>query len=102
MPAERDQSDCVWSRKKGAGGYRNNNVVGEKIPALDRVAEGFTKEELAQKIREGVTPVAADPTKPPPMLNMPAWGELLSDDEITSLVEYLFSLLPEGAGTDEW
>jgi mono/diheme cytochrome c family protein len=85
----------------GAGGYPNNNVVGGKIPALKLVADGYSKEELKQKIREGVRhPDKADPSGPDPFLYMPAWGEKLKDDELDALVEYLYSLRPASAVRD--
>ncbi len=84
--------------RAGKGGYPNNNVPGSLIAALDRVAEGYTKPELKERIRKGVKPQKQDPSGPEPMLSMPAWGEVLKEDELDSLVEYLFSLkaaLPE-------
>jgi cytochrome c len=35
----------------GKGGFPNNNVHGGKIPPLAFAAEGYTKEELAQLIK---------------------------------------------------
>lgn len=89
--------------KGGVGGYPNNNVVGGEIPKLTTAADGYTKEELIAKIKEGVRhPVKADPAGPDPMLYMPAWGEVLKDDEIAALADYLISLKPKGAAGDEW
>ncbi|MEK7656532.1 MAG: cytochrome c [Elusimicrobiota bacterium] len=88
--------------KNGAGGYPNNNVVGGKIPALTKVAEGFSKEELLDKLRQGVPQSAkADPAGADPLLNMPAWGEKLKDDELGALADYLISLQPKTSG-GEW
>ncbi len=81
----------------GKGGYPNNNVVGGLIPSLLKVSDGYSKEELKEKIRKGVPQSASeDPNKPAPMLHMPTWSQMLTDDEIDSLVEYLYSLNPKG------
>lgn len=85
----------------GEGGYPNNNVVGGKIPSLTFVADGYSKEELKARIRNGVKPEKADPRGPEPMLYMPAWGEILKDDEIDALADYLISLRPKKTGSDD-
>ena len=88
---------------KGQGGYNNNNVVGGLIPSLTMVSEGYSKEELAEKISKGVPhPAKDDPNGAEPMIHMPSWGEMLSKDEIESLVEYLYSLKPKSASSDGW
>jgi len=87
----------------GAGGYPNNNVAGGKIPALANVRETYTKAELIAKIKRGVPhPVKADPNGPDPLVFMPAWGDVLSDGEISSVADYLLSLQPAGAGKSDW
>ena len=87
---------------EGKGGYPNNNVVGGKIPALIAVAAGYSKEELKTKIRDGVRhPVKADAAGPDPLIFMPEWDQVLKDDEVDSLVEYLYSLAPQSA-TEQW
>lgn len=88
----------------GAGGYPNNNVVGGQIPNLRGISQRYTKDELKRKIARGVIPQKADPGGPDPLLRMPAWGETLSDDEISSVVEYLWTLpAAPGASTgNEW
>lgn len=86
----------------GKGGYPNNNVVGGLIPSLINVSDGYSKEELAEKIRKGVPQSASeDPNSPAPMIHMPAWSQVMKDDEIESLVEYLYSLKPKGSG-ESW
>lgn len=87
----------------GKGGYPNNNVVGGLIPSLTMVADGYSKDELKDKIRKGVPQSAkADPNGETPMLHMPSWGEVLKDDELDALVEYLYSLRPAKTGEDAW
>ncbi len=76
----------------GRGGHPNNNVAGGRIPALDRVAEGFSPEELEQRIRRGRRPDKEDPRGPDPLVAMPAWGALLSDAEIKDVSAYVSSL----------
>lgn len=86
----------------GKGKYPNNNVVGGQIPALTAVADGYSKEELKEKIKMGVPePAPADPNQPAPMIHMPSWGQYLKDDEMDAVVEYLYSLRPASSG-DSW
>ncbi len=108
-PVKRGQSifhhaGCVGCHgNAGIGKYPNNNVVGGQIPALKTVADGYSKEELKDKIRKGVpAPSKADANGPDPMIHMPSWGEMLKDDELDALVEYLYSLRPAKAAGDEW
>lgn len=87
----------------GVGGFPNNNVVGGKIPSLTFVADGYSKEELKEKIHKGVPQSSPENMDlPPPMIHMPAWGEILSDDELDALVEYLYSLRPASSPSDDW
>lgn len=87
----------------GAGGYPNNNVVGGKIPALKKAAEGFSKAELIAKIRKGVPQSQReDPKGPAPMIRMPAWGETLDDGELDAVATYLLSLFPAGSEKAEF
>ena len=87
----------------GQGGYPNNNVVGGQIPNLRGISQRYTKDELKRKIARGVIPQKADPNGPDPLIRMPAWGETLSDDEISAVVEYLWTLPAAGASAgQEW
>ncbi len=87
----------------GIGGFPNNNVVGGKIPSLKFVSDGYSKEELKEKIHKGVPESSPeDPSQPKPMIHMPAWGEVLGDEELDALVEYLFSLRPASSPSDSW
>ncbi|MBI3551036.1 MAG: c-type cytochrome [Elusimicrobia bacterium] len=78
--------------KDGRGGYPNNNVKGNAIPPLSGVSRTYTKAELARKIKNGAVPERSDPNGPSPLVAMPKWGEVLKDDEIAAVVDYLFSL----------
>lgn len=88
-----DRSGCVACHgPKGAGGQPNNNVPGNAIPALSRAAEGYTLEELERKIRDGERPGKSDPSGPEPLVSMPAWGAVLSGEEIAAVSSYVLSL----------
>jgi len=94
---------CVGCHgRAGKGGYPNNNVFGGKIPALIYVADGYTKEEMKEKIRKGVKPAKADPNGPNPLIFMPPWGEVLLENEIDAVAEYILSLRPPLSEEDEW
>ncbi len=101
-----NKAGCVACHaQNGRGGYPNNNVVGGQIPSLTKVAEGYTKEELINKIRGGVIPTPADPSQPAPMVFMPKWGAVLKDDEISDVADFLISLDKKPAGAqskDAW
>lgn len=94
---------CVGCHGEGGvGGYPNNNVYGGRIPSLVYVADGYTKEELRNKICKGVQPNKVDPDGPDPLVFMPPWGEILQKNEIDAVVEYLFSLRPETSPDEDW
>ena len=94
---------CVGCHGKGGvGGYPNNNVHGNRIPSLVYVADGYTKEELKNKIQKGVKPEKADPNGSEPLIFMPAWGAILHENELDAVVEYLFSLQPPAKVEDKW
>ena len=86
----------------GIGGYPNNNVPGGLVPALLNAPEKFTKEVLKKKISRGVVPEKKDPSAAAPLLEMPAWGEILSGPELDAVVEYLWTLQSGEAKTSAW
>lgn len=95
------KAGCIACHGRGgAGGYPNNNVVGGLIPGLTHVKDSFTAEELRQKIRLGVKPQKADPAGPTPLVEMPAWGSFLSEDEIAAAAAYLMTLTSSAAPAD--
>lgn len=83
----------------GKGGIRNPNAqTDEEIPSLVYVAEGYTPEELKDRIRRGVADIARmNPEGPPPPLTMPSWHERLSAQQVEDLVAFLISLMPKEA-----
>lgn len=94
-----NKAGCVTCHAQGGyGGYPNNNVAGGLIPSLNKVSEGYSKQELHEKIKGGAVPIPVDMKAPAPMLIMPKWGEQLKKDELDAVVEYLFSLTPKKSG----
>lgn len=95
---------CITCHNKdGKGGYPNNNAVGGLVPALQLVADGFSRDELVTKIMEGVAhPASADPAQPAPLLAMPAWEKALNKEEVGAVADYLMSLKPKGASDGDW
>lgn len=85
----------------GSGGVRNSNAVtDEVVPPLRYVKEGYTIDELKERVRSGVPHVAKrDPLGPDPPLNMPAWGDRLTERQLDDLVAYLLSLYPKEEAT---
>jgi mono/diheme cytochrome c family protein len=86
----------------GKGGYRNNNVVGNQIPSVHLVRDGFTREELRERIAQGRRPEPANPALPAPLIEMPAWGKYLTEDEMEDLIAYLYSLRPADSPDEDW
>lgn len=89
------RAGCIACHGRGGtGGQPNNNVAGGQIPALDKVASTYTKEELVRKITRGSIPAKKDPAGPEPLVRMPAWGETLSAEEISDVADYVLTLKP--------
>ena len=87
------QAGCIACHGvEGRGGHPNNNVPGGRIPALRDVLATYTEKELQSKIRRGVRPEKLDPSGAQPLVFMPAWGEVLSENEIVQIARYLLSL----------
>lgn len=81
---------------EGRGGLFNKNMdIGEEVPSLIYVADGYTKEELKEVIRKGRYPAKAVQQEPSPPLWMPTWGEKIPEGELDALADYLLSLHPE-------
>jgi cytochrome c553 len=80
----------------GAGGIKNLNAqTGGEINGLTRVSETYTRQELMERVRNGVPNVdKADPTGPDPPLRMPPFKDLIGGQEMDDLAAYLFSLRP--------
>jgi cytochrome c553 len=90
----------------GQGGIKNINAqTGGEVNGLLRVSETYTREELADRIRNGVPTVdKGDPTGPDPPLRMPPYRDLIAGQELQDLEAYLMSLRPEAgeAKSEEW
>ena len=86
----------------GVGHIPNPNAkTAQEVPGLQFVAEGYTKEELRDRILNGQREInSMDPKKPTPPLYMPAWRGKIADGEVSDLVEYLRSLMPKGQKLD--
>ena len=74
------------------GGLPNPNSQGGQTPSLLHAAADYTKEEVLKIIRNGKTPPLQDPKKPAPPLYMPSWKNVLSDEDITRIADYLWSV----------
>ena len=74
----------------GKGGHPNPGAHGDVIPALAPLMGTYTAEELKARIKDGVLPDGRDGLTP--AVVMPAWKEVLSDEELDALSSYLLSL----------
>lgn len=83
------------------GGVPNPGSQVDPIPGLDRVAEGFTEEEIKKIILNGRNAVPKDSGGIAPRLHMNSWKSLMDQDELHVLTDYLFSLMPQGEKS-EW
>lgn len=94
---------CVMCHGDGGkGGFPNRYSLSELVPALDKVAEGYTEDELKSKIKKGVPSVAKkNPEGHVAILIMPSWEDKLSEEEIGHIVAYLFSLAPKKEGGEK-
>lgn len=82
------------------GGVPNPGAQTDPMPALERVAEGFTEDEVKEVIRKGRQAAAKDPSGAAPRFAMNSWSKIMEEDELDALADYLFSLMPkEGAET---
>jgi cbb3-type cytochrome oxidase cytochrome c subunit len=103
-PAERGRDvyrkyGCAGCHGPAAkGGVPNPNAkTAEQVPGLTYVADGYTKDELRNRINKGQKEIPAlDARHPPPPLYMPAWGGVIKEAELDDLIAYLISLKPKG------
>lgn len=95
---------CIGCHGPGAeGGIANpNSATAGVVPGLRYVAEGYTADELAQRILNGQLEIPReDPAGQRPPLYMPAWRGIVTEAQVRDLTAYLFSLMPEGE-EEEW
>lgn len=83
----------------GRGGHPNPGARGDVIPALAPLMGTYTSDELKRKIQDGVLPDGHDGLSP--AVVMPAWKDVLSDEELDSLTAYLLSLA-ESQPKSDW
>ena len=75
------------------GGIRNYNSQNDVTPNLRRAVGTYTREELREKIAEGVGFIAKhDPKGPQPPIYMPAWKTKIKGDDMDNLIAYLMSI----------
>lgn len=99
-----EQFGCAGCHgKDGAGGRLNPNAQsGDVVPALTKVKQGYSVEELLPVLKKGKPTPKKNAAGPKPPLNMPGWQDKLSDSEMKDLIAYLFSLAPEEDDWDAW
>ena len=73
------------------GGVANPNAQGGEVPSLLHVSDDYTKEEVIGIIRNGRVPPLENSAGPTPPLYMPAWKNLLSEEDIQRIADYLWS-----------
>lgn len=73
------------------GGLANPNAQGGQVPSLVHLSDDYTKDEIIAVVRNGRAPPLENASGPTPPLYMPAWKNLLSDEDIHQLVEFLWS-----------
>ncbi len=91
---------------EGRGGHPNVNVAGGQVPALPALVRTYTRDELIAKIRRGAKPDKLEPNGPEPAA-MPPWGEVLIDDELGAVADYLLAIAGEPGragrqGKEDW
>jgi mono/diheme cytochrome c family protein len=74
------------------GGVPNPNSQGGEVPSLLHASDDYTKEEVIKIIRNGKVPPVDDPSKPTPPLYMPPWKNVLADEDVNRIADYLWSL----------
>lgn len=74
------------------GGVPNPNAQGGEVPSLLHASDDYTKQEVITIIRNGKQPPLADSLKPVPPLYMPSWKNVLTEEDINRIADYLWSL----------
>ncbi|MGD0095987.1 MAG: c-type cytochrome [Terracidiphilus sp.] len=73
------------------GGVANPNAQGGEVPSLLHVSDDYTKDEVIAIIRNGRVPPIDKASGPTPPLYMPSWKNVLSDEDIHRIADYLWS-----------
>ena len=79
----------------GEGGVKNPNSDSdppESVPGLYDIAEGYSRKDLLRKVHIGYQPRKKKASGPEPRLSMPAFSDVLSEDEAATIADYVFSL----------
>lgn len=89
-----DKYGCAACHGSDArGGIRNYNAQHDVIPNLRRAISTYSREQVKEKINEGVAFVAKHHQDgPQPPLYMPSWKSKIKGEELEDLVSYLFSI----------
>ncbi len=83
---------CAGCHGRGLeGGLPNPNAQGGQVPSLLHLSDDYTKDEIIAVVRNGRSPPLEKATGPTPPLYMPAWKNVLSDEDIHQVVEFLWS-----------
>jgi mono/diheme cytochrome c family protein len=61
------------------------------VPSLLHVSDDYTKDEVIAIIRNGRVPPVDNASGPTPPLYMPSWKNVLSDEDINRIADYLWS-----------
>jgi mono/diheme cytochrome c family protein len=99
-----DQACRLCHGEAGQGGVANaNSETGGKINGLTLVKEGYTREALLQRLRNGAPKVGRkDRDGPVPPLRMMPYGRHLSERQLADLADYVLSLYPKDRAVDDW
>jgi mono/diheme cytochrome c family protein len=74
------------------GGVPNPNSQGGEVPSLLHASDDYTKAEVIKIIQNGKAPPVENSKKPAPPLYMPSWKNVLSEEDINRVADYLWSL----------
>ena len=74
------------------GGVPNPNSQGGEVPSLLHASDDYTKQEVIKIIQNGKAPPVENSKKPAPPLYMPSWKNVLSEEDINRVADYLWSL----------
>ena len=73
------------------GGVPNPNAQGGEVPSLLHLSDDYTKDEVIAVIRNGRMPPLDDPKGKTPPLYMPSWKNVMSDEDVHRIADYLWS-----------